>query len=346
VSQITYRFRLRDKHDSELRRQARAVNFIWNFCNDTQKNALRWGKKWPTGYDLQKLCSGSSKELGILSGTIERVCLQYARSRAQSKRATLRWRGKKSLGWIPLREDAIRFDGVGFVFRGQRLDAWVTRPLEAGQQFGCGSSISQDSRGRWYINLTVKAAPMMGAGTSAIGIDLGLKDLAAMSTGEKIEAPRWFRNRQARIAAAQRANKKRQVRSLRAKVAAQRADHLHKLSTRLVQEHGAIFVGNVEPAKLSRTKMAKSIYDAGWSTLRHHLAYKAMRHGVLFGVVDEKWTTQTCNACGVIAGPKGRAGLKERAWTCSCGASHDRDVNAARNILARGLASLAEGAAP
>jgi putative transposase len=341
----TYRFRLRDKHDSELRRQARAVNFAWNHCQDAQKNAIRWGKKWPSGYELQKLCAGASKELGILSSTLDMVCQEYVKSRIQHRKATLRWRGKKSLGWIPVRDGAIRFDGVGFVCQGRRFEGWVTRDLTPGQTFGCGS-IAQDAAGRWYINLAVSVEATASAGTGPVGIDLGLKELAAMSTGEKIEAPRWFRNQQERIATAQRANKKRQVRSLRAKVAAQRADHLHKLSTRLVQEHGAIFVGNVNAAALGKTKMAKSIYDAGWSTLRHHLAYKAVRHGVLFDVIDEKWTTQTCNACGVIAGPKGRAGLNERVWRCQCGTAHDRDVNAAKNILAAGLGSLVEGAAP
>lgn len=341
---VTFRFRLKDKHDVELRRQARAVNYVWNFCQDTQKNALRWGKKWPTGYDLQKLCTGASKEIGLLADTINRVCEQYARSRQQRRKHLLRWRGKNSLGWIPLKNGVVRFDGTGFVYRGERLDAWVTRDMKPGQTFGCGS-ISQDARGRWYINLTADADKRSSAGRDAIGIDLGLKDLATLSTGEKVEAPRWFRNQQERIAKAQRAGKKRQVRSLRAKVAAARADHLHKLSTRLVQEHAAIFVGNVNAAGLAKTKMAKSVYDAGWATLRTYLAYKAIRHGVLFDVVDEKWTTQTCNACGVIAGPKGRAGLNERVWTCSCGAAHDRDVNAARNILARGQASLVAGAA-
>ena len=340
----TYRFRLKDKHDSELRRQARAVNVVWNFCQDTQKNALRWGKKWPTGYDLGMLTSGSSKELGLLASTIEHVCQQYARSLRKSGRATLRWRGKKSLGWVPVRDEAVRFDGVGFVYRGQRLDAWVTRLLKAGQRFGCGS-ISQDSRGRWYINLTVRLGAAPSAGTTSVGIDLGLKDLATLSTGEKVEAPQWFRRQQERIGNAQRANKKRQVRSLRAKVANQRADHLHKLSTAIVQQHGAIFVGNVNAAKLGKTRMAKSVYDAGWSMFRQQLAYKAVRHGVLYQEVDEKWTTQTCNACGVIAGPKGRAGLNERVWACGCGAVHDRDVNAARVILARGQASLDVGAA-
>lgn len=337
------RFRVKDKHDAELRRQARAVNFVWNHCQDAQLNALRWGKKWPSGYDLQKLCAGSSKELGLLSSTIDLVCTQYERSRRQHRKRTLRWRGKKSLGWIPLKDGVVRFDGTGFVYRGLRLDAWVTRDIPASTLFRQGS-ISQDARGRWYINLAAEQDIQKSAGTAVVGIDLGLKDLATLSGGQTVEAPRWFRRQQERIAMAQRANKKKQARSLSAKVANQRADHLHKISLGLVREHAAIFVGNVDAAKLGKTKMAKSIYDAGWSMFRQQLAYKAIRHGVLFQEVDEAYTTQTCNACGVVAGPKGRAGLNERVWRCVCGTVHDRDVNAALNILARGLASLEAGA--
>lgn len=342
---LTYRFRLKDKHAAALSRQARAISFVWNFCNETQKHAIKWGKKWPTAYDLQKLCAGSGKELDLLASSIDKVCERYANSRRQNRKASLRWRGKKSLGWIPVKDGVVRFDGVGFVYRGERLDAWITRDLKAGQTFGLGS-ISQDATGRWYINLTAEAESRTSAGQTSIGIDLGLKELATLSNGEKVEAPRWFRNQQERIAIAQRAGKKRLTRSLRAKVACARADHLHKLSTRIVQEHGAIFIGNVNAAALGKTKMAKSVYDAGWSMFRRQLAYKAIRHGVLFQEVDERWTTQVCNACGVVAGPKGRADLNKRAWTCSCGASHDRDVNAARNILRLGLETLAAGAAP
>lgn len=265
MAKTVYRFRIKDKHGAELCRQARAVSFVWNWCQDAQLNALRWNKKWPSGFDLSNLAAGASKELGLLATTINTVCIQYAQSRLQHKRRTLRWRGAKSLGWIPARDKTIRFDGEAFAFGGVRYFAWLTRPLEKGQTFGV-SSFSQDSRGRWYINLLVKDAPTAPSpGWSSVGIDLGLKDLIATSAGEKVEAPRWFRKQQERIATAQRACKKRQVRSLRAGVANRRADHLHKLSHRLVQEHGAIFVGNVNSAKLAKTKMAKSVLDAGWS---------------------------------------------------------------------------------
>ena len=184
----------------------------------------------------------------------------------------------------------------------------------------------------------------MEASITKIGIDLGLKDLATISTGEKIEHPRWYRRIEQRIATAQRAHKKKQVRKLHDKAKAQRNDHLHKISTRLVQSHAAIFVGNVNTASLAKTNMAKSVLDAGWSTFRQQLAYKAIRHQVLFKEVNEAYSTQTCSSCASVEGPKGLSGLGIRQWRCGCGAVHDRDVNAAKNIAARGLASLAGGA--
>ena len=78
-----------------LNRQRRAVNFVWNFCNDTQKFALKWHKRWPSGFDLNTLTTGTSKDLGLHAGTINAVCEQYAKSRAQKQRPYLRYRGKK-----------------------------------------------------------------------------------------------------------------------------------------------------------------------------------------------------------------------------------------------------------
>lgn len=347
--QLTYRFRLSDTCDSELSRQARAVNTVWNFCNETQRQAVLRGRKWLSWHDLQKLTAGSSKELDIHAHTIQQVCQRYDHSRSAKKKRWLEWRvsnpksSKRSLGWVPFNKGHVKFTNGTFVFRGRAYKAKVTRELQEGQTFGAGS-FSQDSRGHWYINLPVEVEALASKGTSAVGIDLGLKDLATLSTGERIEHPRWYRNMEARIAAAQRAKKKKQVRKLHAKVKSQRSDFLHKASTNLVREYGAIFVGNVNASGLAKTNMAKSVLDAGWSAFRQQLEYKAKRHQVLFKEVNEAYSTQTCSRCGSVEGPKGVAGLGIRRWTCSCGAEHDRDVNAARNIARRGLATLAEGA--
>lgn len=346
---LTYKFRLRDTAASELTRQARAVNFVWNYCNDVQKQAVQRRRKWHSWQDLQKLTAGSSKELDLHAHTIQQVCQQYARSREAKRKPWLRWRvsnpksPKRSLGWVPFNKGHVAFRDGAFVFRGRSYRTWVSRDLQEGQTFGAGS-FTQDSQGRWFINLPVEVESLESGGGDAIGIDLGLKELAVISTGEKIEHPTWYRKMEARIAVAQRAKHKTQVRKLHAKVKAQRHDHLHKESTRLVREHGAIFVGNVSASCLAKTNMAKSVLDAGWSAFRTQLEYKAIRHQVVFAEVNEAFSTQTCSQCGSIEGPKGVAGLGIREWHCRCGAMHDRDVNAAQNILARGLASLAEGA--
>ncbi len=347
--QLTYRFRLRDTCDAELRRQARAVNMIWNFCEETQRHALKWGKKWPTGYDLQKLTAGSSKELDVHAHTIQQVCQRYEHSRKQHKKRSLRWRvsnaksPKYSLGWVPFNKGHVAYREGGFVFRGRYYLAWVSRDLKDGQTFSAGS-FSQDSQGHWYINLPCDVEELSSQGKTALGIDLGLKDLAKLSTGEKVENPRWYRAMQDRLATAQRARKKRQIKKIHARIKAQRSDFHHKLSVRLVQEHGAIFVGNVNASGLAKTGMAKSVLDAGWSQLRNNLKYKAIRHQVIFREVNESFSTQTCSDCGFVGGPKGLQGLAIRQWICKCGASHDRDVNAAKVIAARGLASLDVGA--
>ena len=193
-----------------------------------------------------------------------------------------------------------------------------------------------------------KVKPMSQASLfdESVGIDLGLKDFAATSDGAIIEAQRFFRELEHKLAVAQRAKKKVRVKAIHAKIANRRNDFHHKLSTRLVQSYGAIFVGNVNASKLAKTKMAKSVLDAGWSAFRTMLQYKGDDAGVWFEEVDEAYSSQTCSTCGSLPPerPKGIAGLGIREWTCSgCGSVHHRDVNAARNILAAGHRRLAAG---
>ena len=92
---LVYRYRIKSL-SGLLGRQARACNFVWNFCNETQQYALKWNKRWPTGFDLNRLTAGSSKELALHAGTINAVCEQYAKSRRQRNRPFLRWRGRRA----------------------------------------------------------------------------------------------------------------------------------------------------------------------------------------------------------------------------------------------------------
>jgi len=343
---LVYRYRVKSL-TGLLDKQSRACNFVWNFCNDRQKDALRFGRRWHTGFDLNKLTTGSSKELGLHSGTVNAVCEQYVKSRAQKKRPFLRYRGNKSLGWVPLKGRELKRQGDAFRFAGNTFRVFNSRALPDGK-IKDGTNFSRDSRGNWFLNIVIEVAdvaqrPM----NTGVGIDLGLKSFAVLSTGETIDNPRHFRAMQAKLGKAQRARKKRQVASIHAGIKNARDDFLHKLSHRIVREFDYIAVGNVSASKLAKTKMAKSVSDASWSSFRTQLAYKAVRHGAWVEEVSESFTTQTCSSCGTLpdSRPRGIAGLGIRQWVCSdCGCVHDRDQNAALNILARhGHVPLAVG---
>jgi len=341
-----YKYRVKDKHGPFLRKQAQAVNTVWNFANNTQRHALTWGKKWPTGYDLEKLTVGSSKEVGLHSDIIGKVCLQYVRSRRQHSKPYLRYRGRKNLGWVPLRGRRIKQVEGGISCFGKVFSVWLSRDLPDGAKICDGSNFSQNARGQWFLNIVIETTPAAKRPINkSVGIDLGLKDLAVLSTGERIAAPQHFRRAQDRLAKAQRANKRRQVTKIQGKIAAQRRDHLHKVSTQIVRDYDKIIVGGVSAERLKQTTMAKSVCDAGWTMLRHQLRYKAIAHGAVYVEVSERLTTQICSSCTAVSGPKGIAGLGIRQWACDCGAVHDRDVNAAMNIARLGQQTLAEGIA-
>ena len=331
-----YRYRVKSL-TGLLNKQARAVNFVFNYCNERQKDALRFGRRWHTGFDLNKLTTGSSKELGLHSGTVNAICEQYAKSRSQKKRPYLRWRGKKSLGWVPLKGRALTETPNGFHFHGREFKVFKSRPLPVGAKIKDGTNFSKDTRGNWFLNVCIEVADVpLREPLRGVGIDLGLKDFAVLSTGEKIDAQRLYRGAEEALATAQRAHKKRRVKAIQAKTANRRNDFQHKLSHRIVREFDYIAVGNVSAAGLAKTKLAKSVLDAGWSSFRDKLAYKAVKHGAWFEEVNEKFSTQACSDCGLIGGPKGLEGLAIRGWTCvGCGVVHDRDTNAAKNILSR-----------
>lgn len=344
---LTFKFRMRDKHAAELNRQARSVNLIWNYCNETSRKAWMRDRKWLSAYDLQKLTTGSSKELDVHAHTVTRVCAEFERSRNQARRASLRWRGKKSLGWVPFNTGHVSFDGSAFTFRKARYEPLHMRDIPAGAKIRAGS-FNQDSRGHWYINVPIEVESDAKPKMSQVGVDLGLKDLASMSDGSKIEAPSFYRKLEVALGTAQRARKSKRTKAIHRKVANRRKDFLHKVSRALAERNGLIIIGDVSSTKLAQTKMAKSVLDAGWSDFKRMISYKAMMHGGTMVEVDERYSTQTCSHCGAMpeGRPRGIAGLRIREWVCcDCGTVHDRDVNAARNILRVGLDTLVEGAA-
>ena len=355
----TLSVRVKDRHAKVLDRMAVEVNQVWNLANEMAYEAwhvpvpgVGWIQgAWCSAFDIQKALAGINKQRGwmIGSATIQEVIAVHAKTRNQFKKSKLRWRvsrgHKRSLGWVPFKSRAARFAGGKVRFAGQSFCVWDSYGLD-GYRFRSGN-FAQDARGRWYFNVQIEApVPATTQGASAIGIDLGLKDLAVCSDGTRLEGRKPYRTLEQKLGIAQRARQKQRVKAIHAKIKNQRKDALHQFSSELVKKNAAIFVGNVSSSHLAKTRMAKSVLDAGWSMLRTQLQYKAIAHGVWFEEVNEAYTTQACSCCGSIGpnSPKGRAGLGIREWTCyACGTTHDRDLNAARNILALGHERLAGG---
>ena len=343
----TLRVRIKDKHAKILDAMACECNLVWNYTNDLSYRHLKRTGEFFSAFEIAKYTAGACKEgLTIHSQTVQAVTEEFVTRRRQFRKAKLRWRvskgARKSLGWIPFKVGAVRYKNGQLRYAGQYFSVWDSYDL-SNYELRSGS-FSQDASGLWFGNICVDIQGQKSAGTKAIGIDLGLNQFATLSTGEKIQNPRIYRSSEKSLIAAQLAKKKKRVTKIHAKITNQRTDFLHKLSTRLVQENGAIFIGNVSASRLAQTSMAKSVFDAGWSSFRTMLQYKSTATGILFELVDETYSTVTCSTCNARGGPSGLKGLRIREWTCSeCGERHCRDTNAAKNILRRGRATLVVG---
>lgn len=343
----TLKVRVKDRHAHQLRQMARSVNFVWNFLNELSHKAITERGQWLSAYDMHKYTVGAAKELGLHSHTPQRVAAEYVKARKQFRKNRLAWRksggARRSLGWVPINTGMAQWKNGQVFHNGTHFKVWDSWGLS--QYKFRSASFSEDSRGRWYFNVVVDVQPKISKGQEAVGIDLGLKTTATCSNGQFVEAGRFYRDMQGKLGIAQRARNKRRVKAIHAKIANRRKDAQHKFSTALVQSSGEIYVGNVLPKALVKTRMAKSVLDAGWSSLKTMLEYKCDHAGIVYREVNETYSTQTCSCCGALphSSPKGRAGLGIREWQCSdCGAVHDRDINAAKNILAVGLHRLAE----
>jgi putative transposase len=236
------------------------------------------------------------------------------------------------------------------------LDIRLSRPLPEGA-VPSTATVSRDSSGRWFVSLLCEdpGVTPLPARDSAVGIDVGLDHLLVLSTGEKISNPRNERRDRTALARAQRALCRKQkgsnnrvkarlkVARVHRRIADRRYDFLHKITTRLVRENQTLVIEDLAVSNLiGNRRLARAIADAGWRQFRQLLEYKAGWYGRNMIVVD-RWfpSSKLCSACGALAATMP---LTVRTWTCGCGTTHDRDVNAASNILAAGLAVTVCGA--
>jgi len=208
-------------------------------------------------------------------------------------------------------------------------------------------TIVKDAAGRYFASFVVQVDGVpLPTVESQVGIDLGLTHFAVLSDGTKVTTPKFLRRAARKLRRLQQdvcrkqkgsANRKKaviKVARAHARVADTRRDWQHKLSTQIIRDNQAVHVEDLCIVGLGRTRLAKSVYDAGWASFVAMLEYKAARYGPTFAKIDRfAPTSQICSVCGRLDGPKP---LNVRSWVCPCGSAHDRDVKAAKNVLAAG----------
>ena len=250
---------------------------------------------------------------------------------------------------------SIRLTRNGFRLRGSRL--YVAKVGEIRLRWSralpsepSSATVIREPDGRYYASFVVERAPTpLPSCPGEIGVDVGLSRLAVTSDGQIISNPRFLRAKERRLAKAQRAlsrktkgsanraKARRRVAGLHRKVRETRLDHAHKTALRLVRENQAVYAEDLAVSGLARTRLAKSVHDAGWAQLLRLIGEKAEQYGRVFHRIGRFVpTSQLCSQCGANDGSKP---LSVRTWTCvACAVVHDRDINAARNILAAGRA--------
>jgi len=230
------------------------------------------------------------------------------------------------------------------------LDIMWSRPLPEGTE-PTTVTVSRDTAGRWFVSILCEdRITRLDPVESVVGIDAGLTSLVVLSTGEKVANPRHERRDRRRLARAQREHSRKakgsnnrqkarlKVARAHARITDRRRDFLHKLTTRLVRENQTVVIEDLTVRNMVKNHaLARAISDASWRQLRSMPKYKADWYGRTLVVVD-RWlpSSKLCATCGHLAAAMP---LQVRTWTCGgCGVVHDRDVNAAKNILAAGLA--------
>ena len=383
-----YRYRCypTEAQANQLARTFGCVRHVYNWALDLRSTAWNASKERVSYHE-------TARRLALLKRDIEKTWLNEVSSVALQQ--SLRHLDKGFANFFAGRAQYPRFkskrDHVqaasymanGFTLRGgvltlakhdAPLDVRWSRPLPQDAKVS-SVTVTRDSAGRYHVSLLVdEAVRSLPVNDRAVGIDLGLIDLAVTSDGQRIANPRFARAKQQRIARWQRklsrkreaakaamglqgkatpkgvciprsnnaAKLSQRIARIHAAVRDARRDHLHKVSTQLIRENQTVCVEDLAVSNMVKNPhLSRSVSDAAWRELRAMLEYKAALYGRDLQVVS-RWlpSSKRCSACGYTMES---LPLKVRQWTCPhCGTDHDRDLNAARNILAAGRAQQHE----
>jgi putative transposase len=363
-----YRYRLEPATDQahRLRQFAGARRYIWNWALQQRRDFYRQtGKGLPakelsarltalkTQPETAWLKEMDSQLLQQALADVYRAYTNYFERRARRPRFKSRKRDKVRFR-IPQRVHVVGNTVV--VPKIGRVRLRLSRPIEGSTK---SATFTQDACGHWHVSFVVET-PMPAVAlplpdpAQTVGLDLGLGDVVVPTDAPKVPAPRFYRRAQRVLRRAQRVHSRRKkggsnrekarrrVARIHQRVANQRTHFCHDLTTKLIKNHQAVCIEDLNVKGLARTKLATSFYDAALGQIRQQLLYKGEWYGVHVVVVDRFYpSTQLCSVCGF---QNHALTLADRTWTCpACGTVHDRDLNAAINVKTEGLRLLAVG---
>jgi putative transposase len=363
--QTTYRYRLDPtaEQEAQLRRFAGARRFVWNWALNRKRQHYRQTgktlsynvlaaeltrlKQQPATAWLREIDSQSLQQtLRDLENAYQHF---FRRARnGDKKRGFPKFKSRKTdTPRFRIPQRVVFQDASVSVPKIGLIRTVLHRPLEGVSK---SATFKRDACGHWYISLVVEQqiAPKVNRPLRThIGVDLGLKSLAVLSNGETITNPRWYRTQSRKLRRAHKALSRKQrgsrnrskarlvIARLHHKIRNQRNDFLHKLSSDLVRRFDLISIEDLNVRGLAKTKLSKSVLDAGWGLFRSMLTYKADRNDTQLMVIGRFFpSSKRCGGCGLV---NADLTLADREWTCRCGVHHDRDLNGARNIDQEGL---------
>lgn len=331
------------RQEADLDRYLYHLTSVWNWAIRKIEQDAHGGIYY-TSLDFRKLLNGHGRKIGLpqdaICGTLWTAHTAWQRCFKKIARKP-RFKGRRNrLSSIAFAHGAkiygnrISVVGLGRVrFHKQEI------PLGHIGQFRLIKRASG-----WYACLFIQTEPLAipHIASGQIGIDPGFNHLLTLSTGEKVVHPRELEASALRLAQAQRGNDRKLAARIQERIANQRKDRNHKLTRRLVSENEVI-VFSADDHSAVASRFGRSVTSSGHYQLRQMLAYKSRAGGRQYIEVSPRNSTKTCSSCGALTGPTGLAGLLVRQWMCtSCGASHDRDINAAVNTLRAGAGAALE----
>jgi putative transposase len=365
--QVRYRYRIYPTPGQQpaLARAFGCARVVYNDCLRVRDQAHAAGEKISDA-EVQRRVITVAKQTPERAWLAQVASVALVQACQDARRAYRNWfdslsgkRNGRRVGHPVFRRkhqrQSIRLTRNGFALHGGRLYVAKVGDIKVEWSRDLPSvpssvTVIKEADGRYYASFVAeREVTPLAACDREIGIDLGLARLAVTSDGEVVPNPRFLRAKERKLARTQRALSRKQkgsanrakarhrVAVMHRKVREARLDHAHKTALRLVRDNQAVYAEDLAVSGLARTKLAKSVADAGWSQLLRLIEKKAARYGRTFARIGRfEPTSQVCSACGANDGPKP---LAIRQWACAaCGTVHDRDVNAARNILAAGRA--------